>query len=112
VASLCACLQLVRDLQGHYPAGTYTVLYHGDGVLEFSMDDVQAVRRLMPGFIEVDLVPTTGLNNGLYIRIERTNPLVRSSLPYDCGGKRASDVEGVFRSTMLMCRIRSAISAS
>ncbi|KAA0164185.1 hypothetical protein FNF31_02421 [Cafeteria roenbergensis] len=66
---------LLRDLGGHYEPGTYVVLYDGDGVVVPQMDDVQTVRRTAPGRLEVDLKPTTGLNNGLFIRIERTNPL-------------------------------------
>jgi hypothetical protein len=64
---------MLRDLQGHYPRGTYVVLYKGDGVIDLSMDDVKSVYRT-PGRILVELVPTTGLNNGLFLRIERTNP--------------------------------------
>lgn len=63
---------MVRDLRGHYKAGVYTVLYDGDGVLSFSMD-VQTVYRSV-GRIEIYVQPSTGLNNGIFLMIERTNP--------------------------------------
>lgn len=64
---------MVRDLQGHYPAGTYIVLYDGDGIIHLSMDDVVTYRRQV-GRIEVDVEPTTGGNNGIFLTVERTNP--------------------------------------
>lgn len=63
-----------RDLNTHYENGTYTVLYDGDGVINFWLDDVKAVRRLDVGRMEVDVVPTTGFNNGVFLRVERSNP--------------------------------------
>ena len=64
----------LRDLRGHYSPGTYTIRWEGDAVLDAWMDDVRSVRRLGPGLLEVDLVPTTGLNNGLFLRVERSSP--------------------------------------
>jgi hypothetical protein len=64
---------MVRDLGGHYPRGTYVVLYDGDGILHFSMSDVVAYRRGV-GRVEVDVKPGTGGNNGIFLTVERTNP--------------------------------------
>jgi hypothetical protein len=65
---------MVRDLQGHYPAGVYTLLYEGDGTLEVMMDDVRETRRLGPGLIELDIWPRTGLNNGIFVLVTRSHP--------------------------------------
>ena len=54
---------MIRDLQAHVPGGTYTVLYDGEGVLDFSMD-VTGVRHVEAGRAEVDIKPSTGGNNG------------------------------------------------
>lgn len=62
-----------RDLLTHYDQGTYTLLFDGDGTLDFGMDDVKAVRRAV-GRYEIDVVPTTNMNNGIMISIRRTNP--------------------------------------
>jgi hypothetical protein len=64
----------LRDLKGHYPAGTYVLRWQGDAVVDAWMDDVGAKRRMAPGVMELDLTPTTGLNNGLFVRVERSNP--------------------------------------
>jgi len=48
---------MVRDLFGHYEAGTYLVLYDGDGLIIMTMDDVRKTRRIRPGRIEIDIVP-------------------------------------------------------
>uniref|UniRef100_A0A383V938 EGF-like domain-containing protein n=1 Tax=Tetradesmus obliquus TaxID=3088 RepID=A0A383V938_TETOB len=64
---------MIRDLQGHIPAGTYTILFDGEGVIDCSMD-IDVMRQLEAGRIEVDLKPSTGLNNGLFCTLERTNP--------------------------------------
>jgi len=66
---------MLRSLGGHYEQGTYVILHDGDGVVVPTMDDVVAVRRTAPGRLEVDLRPFTGLNNGLFLRVERSNPL-------------------------------------
>ena len=63
---------MVRDLETHYVSGVYTVLFEGDGTLEFSLD-TDYVRRIRAGLIEVDVTLTTGANNGIYLCIVRTN---------------------------------------
>jgi hypothetical protein len=35
---------LIRDLQGHIPAGTYTLMYDGDGVVDCGAFDVAQIR--------------------------------------------------------------------
>lgn len=64
---------MMRDLRGHMRSGTFVCLYDGDGILTFGMDIVAVV--LGVGRIEVKVVPSTGLNNGVFLSIERTNPL-------------------------------------
>ncbi len=44
------------------------VLYDGDGILEFLMDDVKEVKRFV-GRIELTIEPTLGFNNGILLRI-------------------------------------------
>lgn len=63
---------MIRDLGEHIPAGVYVVLYDGDGILTFSMDVVKVNRSV--GRIEVTIKPSSGLNNGLFLTIARTNP--------------------------------------
>ena len=63
---------MVRDLQGHMRSGTFVCLYDGDGIINFSMDIISIKRDV--GRIEVNFKPSTGLNNGIFLTIERTNP--------------------------------------
>jgi len=63
---------MVRDLNAHYEAGVYVVLYDGDGIMSFAYDCVKEVRRSV-GRIELQVVPSTSFNNGIAIRIEWTN---------------------------------------
>lgn len=35
---------LIRDLQGHVPAGTYTLMWDGDGLVDVGAFDVQQIR--------------------------------------------------------------------
>ena len=64
---------MIRDLQGHIPAGTYTLLYDGEGIIDCSMD-VDGMRQMEAGRAEIDLKPSTQGNNGLFCTVERTNP--------------------------------------
>lgn len=64
---------MARDVQTHYVKGTYVVLYDGDGILTFGMYDVVAVRYGI-GRCELDVVPSTNMNNGILVTITRTNP--------------------------------------
>jgi hypothetical protein len=64
---------MVRDLQGHMRSGTFVCLYDGDGIITFGMD-ILSIKRDVPGRIEVNFKPSTGLNNGIFLMIERTNP--------------------------------------
>ena len=67
-----ACAMMLRDLSTHYLSGVYTVLYEGDGTLDFGLD-TDYVRRVRPGLIEVDVTLTDSFNNGIYLCITRTN---------------------------------------
>jgi hypothetical protein len=49
------------------------VLYDGDGILQFGMYDVPTVRYGI-GRVEIDVVPSTNMNNGILVMITRTNP--------------------------------------
>jgi hypothetical protein len=53
---------------GHYPAGTYTVLYEGEGELEFRWD--AEVTDSSPGQYILDVTPF----EGIYIKQVATNP--------------------------------------
>lgn len=64
---------MARDVETHYDNGTYIILYEGDGILTFGMYDVVATRYSI-GRIEIDVVPSTNMNNGILINIVRTNP--------------------------------------
>jgi hypothetical protein len=64
---------MARDLITHYDPGNYTILYDGDGILNFGMFDVTKVIYGI-GKCIVQVVPSTNFNNGLLITIERTNP--------------------------------------
>ena len=66
---------MVRDLQRHGVSGVYTVLWDGDGIITCSMQDVLRISRPRPGRIDVLVALSTNFNNGLFIGIERTNPL-------------------------------------
>jgi hypothetical protein len=66
---------MVRDLQRHGVSGVYIILWDGDGVITCSMQDVVRVSRPRPGRIDVLVQLSTSFNNGLFIVIERTNPL-------------------------------------
>lgn len=40
---------LIRDLQGHFPAGTYTLMWDGDGIVDVGAFDVQETRWVKGG---------------------------------------------------------------
>ena len=63
---------MIRDLQTHIRNGVFICLYEGDGIITFSMDIVKIVRDV--GRMEVTIKLSTGLNNGAFLTIERTNP--------------------------------------
>lgn len=41
---------LMRDLQGHMPAGTYTLMWDGDGIVDVGAFDVQETRWVGDGW--------------------------------------------------------------
>jgi hypothetical protein len=65
---------MIRDLQRHGVSGRYTVLHDGDGLLIFGMD-VQHVWRPAAGRAEVQVELSAQFNNGLFLSVDRTNPL-------------------------------------
>ena len=58
-------------MERHYVDGWYTVLYDGEGVLDFNMD-VTSVQRLTRNHIRIYVNLTTGMNNGIGIRLVDT----------------------------------------
>lgn len=61
----------VRDVERHYVDGWYTVVYDGEGILDFNMD-VTSVHRLTRNHIRIHVNLTTGMNNGIGIRLVDT----------------------------------------
>lgn len=59
---------LARDLQGHYPAGEYTLRYQGTGQLEVHLDGV--VTQSQPGELKVQVTPTNG---GIHLKLIATD---------------------------------------
>jgi hypothetical protein len=54
---------------GHYPAGQYTVLYEGEGTLDFG--NAASVASQEPGRMVLDVDATRG---PIFLRVRRTNP--------------------------------------
>ena len=65
---------MARDLEGHYPAGTYELLYDGDGTFDVTFD-VRGILSREKGRWLLNVVPQTSLNNGIFIKVIRSNPL-------------------------------------
>jgi hypothetical protein len=64
---------MVRDTKGHiFPEGVYTVLYDGDGLLDFVLESSAMLRSA--GKITVYFKPSPQFNNGFCVKILRTNP--------------------------------------
>ena len=61
----------VRDVERHYTDGWYTVLFDGEGILEFSMD-VTSVHRVSANHIQIHVNLTTSMNNGIGVRVSDT----------------------------------------
>lgn len=64
---------MARDLLTHYDPGNYTILYDGDGILHFGMFDVTKITYGI-GKCVIQVLPSTNMNNGILVTIERTNP--------------------------------------
>lgn len=56
-------------LEGHYPAGVYTVLYTGGGELEFGRD--ASVISSAPGWMQIEVAPTDA---GIYVKQVASTP--------------------------------------
>ncbi|GIL67805.1 hypothetical protein Vafri_21080 [Volvox africanus] len=63
-----------RDLQAHAPGGIYTILYDGKGALDFGLSDIKKIDYVEAGHIRVTFYPSTDFNNGLLVKVERTDP--------------------------------------
>lgn len=67
----------LRSIERHYTDGWYTVLYDGEGILDFSLD-ITSVHRVRPGYIRAYLKLNTGGNDGFGLSITQTveqNPI-------------------------------------
>ena len=62
---------LLRELNGHYPAGQYTVLYDGEGTINYGFDARKNVALSQPGRDVLDVTPSNG---GIYLTINATDP--------------------------------------
>jgi len=87
---------MLRYLDENAEDGTYVVRWDGGGVLECSLNVKSIVRGA--GFMKCEMDFTTEFNNGLFVRIEWTNPFdpvrnVRVFLPgFDHGAIRSSNL--------------------
>jgi len=59
---------MARDIKTHYDPGNYTILYDGDGVLNFGLSDVKKITYGI-GKVVVCVNPSTDFNNGLLVII-------------------------------------------
>lgn len=68
-----AATMIFRDIDGHYPRGTYVCLYEGEGEIEFTGDATQLRLSAVEGGvsrIDIGVKPT---NEGILLRIVRSN---------------------------------------
>ena len=63
---------MLRDVEKHAEDGVYVVRWDGDGVLSCSLNIKSTVR--FAGRMECTMKFTTDFNNGLFVRVEWTNP--------------------------------------
>ncbi len=63
-----AATLMMREIEGHYPAGTYTCLYQGTGSVEFAMD--AKVIESEPGRILIDVTPS---DSGIFFKINESD---------------------------------------
>jgi len=66
-----ATVVMFLGARGHYPAGKYTVLYDGDGVIEYGADAVQDVSASTAG--RHVFTVTTPTNGGIKLTITKTD---------------------------------------
>lgn len=62
---------MVRELDGHYPAGVYSATYAGAGKVEMSRYDVTKVVKEAPGRVEADVKPGDG---GILLAVAESDP--------------------------------------
>ena len=110
---------LFAGTQGNYPAGDYTVLYEGEGSLQFSGDARRVDALSAPGR-EIIRVATPS-NNGIILRLTATNPAnhlrnLRVIMPgYLCNGETKSfcpTLEDCDRTTGGRAACESLVTAS
>lgn len=67
---------LFKDIQGKYPnitqTNNYVLLYDGDGILDLGYDS--SITEQSAGRIKFTVTPSTGTNNGIYLKLIETNP--------------------------------------
>src|SRR5438067_613362 len=62
---------MVREIEGHYPAGDYVCTYEGKGRVEVNRFDVTRVLKQSPGRIEFRVQPGDG---GILLRVTASDP--------------------------------------
>jgi hypothetical protein len=67
----CWAEAIMLTLDGHYPAGRYTVLYDGRGMLD-AMNSARVVDRA-PGRMTIEITPRHG-GNAAFLKLAQTDP--------------------------------------
>ena len=62
---------MFRSIGGRYPAGEYTVLYDGEGRLEYDFDAQKDETASIPGR---DILHVTPSQKGIYLKLTQTDP--------------------------------------
>jgi hypothetical protein len=62
---------LLREIDGHYPKGTYVATYEGKGTIDIHRWDVTRYLKEAPGRIELDVLPRHG---GIQIEVTASDP--------------------------------------
>ncbi len=64
-----AATLMMREIEGHYPGGTYTCFYQGEGSIEFGMD--AKVLSQEPGKLLLEVSPSDA---GIFFKINESDP--------------------------------------
>jgi hypothetical protein len=62
---------MFRGIDGRYPAGEYTVLYDGEGRLEYDFDAQKDETASIPG---CDILQVAPSGKGIYLKLTQTDP--------------------------------------
>ena len=65
---------LLRDVQQNWPSGIYHVYFDGEGYIDFGMD-AKILDSTQKNYIKLNVSLTIQLNNGIFLKIKKTNPL-------------------------------------